>query len=71
MVESILCRQRCLFCEKLFYFFSWENGCLKHSWKLFGKNIQVACPTFEKYISIYEPTLENIKNSQYICLVIS
>jgi hypothetical protein len=29
--SSILCRRRCLFCGKLFYFFGRGNGCSKHS----------------------------------------
>ncbi|CAB4409047.1 unnamed protein product [Rhizophagus irregularis] len=71
--SSILCRRRCLFCGKLFYFFGRGNGCSKHSRKLLGKSIQVACngqytcPALGECNLICKPALEDTKYSRYIC----
>ncbi|CAB4428283.1 unnamed protein product [Rhizophagus irregularis] len=55
------------------YFFGRGNGCSKHSRKLLGKSIQVACngqhtcPALGKYNLICKPALEDTKYSRYIC----
>ncbi|PKY34153.1 hypothetical protein RhiirB3_453596 [Rhizophagus irregularis] len=65
--------RKCLFCGKLFYFFGRGNGCSKHSQKLLGKNIQVACnrqhtcPALGECNLICKPALEDTKYSCYIC----
>ncbi|GBC34864.1 uncharacterized protein OCT59_023271 [Rhizophagus irregularis] len=71
--SSILCRRKCLFCGKLFYFFGRGNGCSKHSWKLLGKSIQIACngqhtcPALGECNLICKTALKDIKYSRYIC----
>ncbi|GET55152.1 hypothetical protein GLOIN_2v1761305 [Rhizophagus irregularis DAOM 181602=DAOM 197198] len=72
--DSILHRRRCLFCGKLFHFFSRGNGCSKHStWGLLGKSIKVACngqhkcPALEECNPICKSVSEDNKNSRYIC----
>ncbi|PKY54236.1 hypothetical protein RhiirA4_472919 [Rhizophagus irregularis] len=72
-VASILRRRRCLFCGKLFYFFSQGDGCSKHFQKLLGKNIQIVynrqhtCPTLRECDPVCILTFEDVKNSRCIC----
>ncbi|RHZ71453.1 hypothetical protein Glove_258g56 [Diversispora epigaea] len=71
---SILNRRRCLFCGKLFYFFTRGNGCSKHSRKLLDKNIQIVyngqytCNALGECYPICKLAFEDIKNPRYICL---
>ncbi|PKC04709.1 hypothetical protein RhiirA5_421879 [Rhizophagus irregularis] len=74
IADSIIHRRRCLFCGKLFHFFSRGNGCIKHlTWNLLGKNIQVVCngqhkcPALEECNPICKPISKDIKSSRYIC----
>ncbi|RHZ70785.1 hypothetical protein Glove_267g24 [Diversispora epigaea] len=70
---SILNRCRCLFCRKLFYFFTRGNGCSKHSRKLLDKNIQIicngqhTCNALGECYPICKLAFEDIKNPRYIC----
>lgn len=70
--QSILRRKRCLFCGKLFYFFTRGLGCEKHSWNIIGKNIQVVCngqvncSALESYDSICKRHHE-VKRPRYVC----
>ncbi|GET52211.1 uncharacterized protein OCT59_010698 [Rhizophagus irregularis] len=70
--QSILHRKRCLFCGKLFYFFTRGLGCEKHSWNIIGKNIQVVCngqvncSALESYDSVCKRHNE-VKSPRYVC----
>ncbi|POG79621.1 hypothetical protein GLOIN_2v1472146 [Rhizophagus irregularis DAOM 181602=DAOM 197198] len=72
-VNGSLEKRKCLFCGKLFYFFGRGNGCSKHSWKLLGKSIQIACngqhtcPALGECNLICKTALKDIKYSRYIC----
>ena len=69
--QSILHQKRCLFCEKLFYFFKQDLGCEKHLWNIIGKNIQVVCngqvncSVLESYDSVCKRHNE-VKNLRYV-----
>ena len=71
--QSILRRRRCLYCGKLFFFFTRGSGCEKHSWKIVGKNIQVTCngqfncSALEPCDSICKRALDKIESPRYIC----
>ncbi|PKK75454.1 hypothetical protein RhiirC2_708101, partial [Rhizophagus irregularis] len=71
--QSVLYRRRCLFCEKLYYFFTRGTGCEKHSWKIIERNVQVVCngqfncSALEPYNSLCERAFDKIKNPRYVC----
>ncbi|RGB21398.1 hypothetical protein C1646_778128 [Rhizophagus diaphanus] len=71
--QSVLYRRRCLFCEKLYYFFTQGTGCEKHSWKIIERNVQVVCngqfncSALELYNSLCKRAFDKIKNLRYVC----
>ena len=71
--QSVLQRRRCLFCEKLYYFFTRGTGCEKHSWKIIERNVQVVCngqfncSALEPFNSLCERAFDKIKNPRYVC----
>jgi hypothetical protein len=70
--QSML-RRRCLYCGKLFYFFTRGSGCEKHSRKIVERNVQVACNgqfncnALEPCDSICERAFDKIESPRYIC----
>ena len=73
--QSIIHFRRCRFCEKNYYFFSCGEYCEKHSWKVLGKEIRLACicqkgcNVLKKFDLIIMLTNSNDKfnNIRYIC----
>ncbi len=71
--QSEICRRRCLFCSKNFYFFSRGVGCKDHLWKIWGKHIQIpcvglyTCNAVHKCQGISKRIFDDISTVRYIC----
>ena len=71
--QSVVCRRRCLFCSKNFYFFSCGVGCKNHLWNIWEKHVQIpciglyTCNAVNEYQGISKRIFDDISAVRYVC----